>query len=152
MLNETSRKTASFWPPLMYSFVTSRAISMNETSVGHEHQLRRIWRAVAIAVLGGIVACGSGSAANVQSVQRTTESKNNMGAMKSSAVRAETAQREASTARTPVVLFFGTSLTAGYGLNPDQAFPALIEQKARTEGLPIKAVNAGLSGETTAGG
>ena len=54
-------------------------------------------------------------------------------------------------ARTPVVLFFGTSLTAGYGLNPDQAFPALIEQKARADGLPIKAVNAGLSGETTAG-
>lgn len=51
----------------------------------------------------------------------------------------------------PVVLFFGTSLTAGYGLNPDQAFPALIEQKARADGLPIKAVNAGLSGETTAG-
>jgi acyl-CoA thioesterase-1 len=54
-------------------------------------------------------------------------------------------------ARMPVVLFFGTSLTAGYGLNPDQAFPALIEQKSRSEGLPIKAVNAGLSGETTAG-
>ena len=53
--------------------------------------------------------------------------------------------------RTPVVLFFGTSLTAGYGLNPDQAFPAMIEQKARADGLPIKAVNAGLSGETTAG-
>jgi acyl-CoA thioesterase-1 len=50
-----------------------------------------------------------------------------------------------------VVLFFGTSLTAGYGLNPDQAFPTLIEEKARAEGIAIKAVNAGLSGETTAG-
>ncbi|HXN75268.1 MAG TPA: hypothetical protein VN876_01460, partial [Gemmatimonadaceae bacterium] len=53
--------------------------------------------------------------------------------------------------RTPVVLFFGTSLTAGLGLDPAQAFPSLIEQKAQTEGVPIKAVNAGLSGETTAG-
>ena len=53
--------------------------------------------------------------------------------------------------RTPVVLFFGTSLTAGYGLNPDQAFPALIEKLADSAKLPIKAVNAGLSGETTAG-
>jgi acyl-CoA thioesterase I len=53
--------------------------------------------------------------------------------------------------RTPVVLFFGTSLTAGLGLDPAQAFPSLIEQKAQTEGVPIKVVNAGLSGETTAG-
>ena len=56
-----------------------------------------------------------------------------------------------STDRIPVVLFFGTSLTAGYGLAPEQAFPALIEKKAQDEGIPIKVVNAGLSGETTAG-
>lgn len=76
-----------------------------------------------------------------------------MGAGKSSVARAEatTPSSPASAARVPVVLFFGTSLTAGYGLNPDQAFPALIEQKARAEGMPIKAINAGLSGETTAG-
>ena len=53
--------------------------------------------------------------------------------------------------RTPVVLFFGTSLTAGLGLDPEQAFPSLIEKKALAEGIPIKVVNAGLSGETTAG-
>jgi acyl-CoA thioesterase I len=57
----------------------------------------------------------------------------------------------AKSIRTPVVLFFGTSLTAGLGLDPEQAFPSLIEQKAQTEGVPIKVVNAGLSGETTAG-
>ncbi|MEO8910938.1 MAG: arylesterase [Gemmatimonadaceae bacterium] len=51
----------------------------------------------------------------------------------------------------PVVLFFGTSLTAGLGLEPDQAFPALIEKKAAVEGTPITTINAGLSGETTAG-
>ena len=49
------------------------------------------------------------------------------------------------------VLFFGTSLTAGLGLDPSQAFPALVEKKASAEGLPITAVNAGLSGETSAG-
>ena len=53
--------------------------------------------------------------------------------------------------RVPVVLFFGTSLTAGYGLDPEQAFPTLIEKKAAADGIPIKVVNAGLSGETTAG-
>ncbi len=49
------------------------------------------------------------------------------------------------------VLFFGTSLTAGYGLDPAEAFPSLIAQKAAAAGLPITAVNAGLSGETSAG-
>ena len=57
----------------------------------------------------------------------------------------------AESIRTPVVLFFGTSLTAGLGLDPEQAFPSLIEKKALAEGVPIKVVNAGLSGETTAG-
>ncbi len=50
------------------------------------------------------------------------------------------------------ILFFGDSLTAGYGLSPDQAFPALVEKHCATNGNPCKAVNAGLSGETSAGG
>ncbi len=50
------------------------------------------------------------------------------------------------------VLFFGTSLTAGLGL-PDvqHAFPNLVAQKAASSGTPIVAINAGLSGETSAG-
>lgn len=51
-----------------------------------------------------------------------------------------------------VILFFGDSLTAGYGLSPEQAFPALIEKKCSESGTPCKAINAGLSGETSAGG
>ena len=49
------------------------------------------------------------------------------------------------------VLFFGTSLTAGYGLDPSQAFPVMVAAKAAAEGTPIAAINAGLSGETSAG-
>lgn len=49
------------------------------------------------------------------------------------------------------VLFFGTSLTAGYGLDPGVAFPRLVETMAAESGTPIVAVNAGLSGETSAG-
>jgi len=49
------------------------------------------------------------------------------------------------------VLFLGTSLTAGYGLEPDQAYPALIQRKIDSLGLHWRAVNAGLSGETSAG-
>ncbi len=50
------------------------------------------------------------------------------------------------------ILFFGNSITAGYGLDPEQAFPALIQEKIDDLGWPFEAVNAGLSGETTAGG
>lgn len=50
------------------------------------------------------------------------------------------------------ILFFGDSLTAGYGLSPEEAFPALVEQKLAKNGKPSKVVNAGLSGETSAGG
>jgi len=116
-------------------------------------EVRRFQRVVAIGAIGISAACGSGSAAKVQSQQVSGESKNNMEAGKLSVARAGSAapSNAVNASRVPVVLFFGTSLTAGYGLNPDQAFPALIEERARAEGTPIKAVNAGLSGETTAG-
>ncbi len=58
----------------------------------------------------------------------------------------------APAAETRTLVFFGDSLTAGYGLDPDQAFPALIQQKIAAARLPWRTVNAGLSGETTAGG
>lgn len=50
------------------------------------------------------------------------------------------------------ILFFGNSLTAGYGIDPSHAFPALIQKKIDSLGLPYKVVNAGVSGETTSGG
>jgi acyl-CoA thioesterase I len=50
------------------------------------------------------------------------------------------------------ILFFGNSLTAGYGLDENESFPALIQQRLDSLGLNYVAVNAGLSGETTSGG
>lgn len=50
------------------------------------------------------------------------------------------------------ILFFGDSITAGYGLTEQQAFPALIQQKIDSLGLDYLVINSGLSGETTAGG
>ncbi len=50
------------------------------------------------------------------------------------------------------ILFFGDSITAGYGLDMEQAFPALVEVKADSLGYRVEAVNAGVSGETSAGG
>ncbi len=50
------------------------------------------------------------------------------------------------------ILFFGNSLSAGYGLDPSEAFPALIQRKIDSLGWNYKVVNAGSSGETSAGG
>ena len=51
------------------------------------------------------------------------------------------------------ILFFGDSLTSGHGLlNPDDAFPGLIQLKIDSLKLPYKIINAGLSGEITAEG
>ena len=67
---------------------------------------------------------------------------------------AQTPPAPAGPAAPRTILFFGDSLTAGYGLdNPGaEAFPSLIGQKLKAAGLPYQAVNAGLSGDTTAGG
>ncbi len=54
-------------------------------------------------------------------------------------------------ATAPVVMFVGTSLTAGLGVEPDEAYPALIQQKIDSTGLNYRVVNAGVSGETSAG-
>src|SRR2546423_14097485 len=50
------------------------------------------------------------------------------------------------------VVFLGDSLTAGLGVQPTEAFPALVAEKIRTAGLPYQVENAGFSGDTSAGG
>jgi len=55
-------------------------------------------------------------------------------------------------AHIPVILDFGDSLTAGYGLAPEQAFPAQLEAALRWQGIEVRVVNGGVSGDTTAGG
>jgi acyl-CoA thioesterase-1 len=50
------------------------------------------------------------------------------------------------------ILIFGDSITAGYGIDPGQAFPAIIQQKIDSVGLNYNVINGGLSGETSAGG
>lgn len=52
----------------------------------------------------------------------------------------------------PLVIFLGDSLTAGLGLNEDQAYPALVERQLKAAGTPVRVINAGVSGDTTAGG
>jgi acyl-CoA thioesterase I len=58
----------------------------------------------------------------------------------------------ASPALGGTILFFGDSLTAGLGVQQEQAYPALVQQKIREKNLPFDVINAGVSGDTTAGG
>ncbi len=62
--------------------------------------------------------------------------------------------RAAEAAAPRTIIFFGDSLTAGYGLDDpaSDAYPALIQKKIEAAHLPWRVVNAGLSGETTSGG
>lgn len=54
--------------------------------------------------------------------------------------------------KTRTIIFFGNSITAGYGVDPSEAFPALIQNKIDSLKLNYKVINAGVSGETSAGG
>ncbi|MCX2575867.1 arylesterase [Pedobacter sandarakinus] len=60
--------------------------------------------------------------------------------------------RNVSASKQKNILFFGTSLTAGYGLDPTEAYPALIQNKIDSLKMPYKVINGGLSGETSAAG
>ena len=59
---------------------------------------------------------------------------------------------EPAASKTPLVIFLGDSLSAGYGLPAEQAFPALVERRMKERGTPVRIVNAGVSGDTTSGG
>lgn len=63
-----------------------------------------------------------------------------------------TAKETGTVAKKKTIVFYGNSLTAGYGLSPAEAFPAMIQNKIDSLGLPYQVVNAGVSGETSSGG
>ena len=52
----------------------------------------------------------------------------------------------------PLIVVLGDSLTAGLGLDVDQAYPAVLERQLQQDGYTVTVVNAGVSGDTTAGG
>lgn len=66
--------------------------------------------------------------------------------------QAPIASQEEKKSNKKVILFYGDSLTAGFGLEENQSFPSKIEDKIDSLGLDYNVVNAGLSGETTSGG
>jgi acyl-CoA thioesterase-1 len=96
----------------------------------------------AVLALVAVVACsaapGKDKAAETSAVARRSESKPATPATAASSGRKQ-------------ILFVGTSLTAGLGLEPDSAYPMQIQRKIDSAGLPFDVVNAGVSGETSSG-
>jgi acyl-CoA thioesterase I len=62
------------------------------------------------------------------------------------------AKESAIVTKKKTIVFFGNSLTAGYGVSPSEAFPAIIQKKIDSLALPYEVINAGVSGETSSGG
>lgn len=54
--------------------------------------------------------------------------------------------------KSPTVLVLGDSLAAGFGVDPSEAFPAVLQQRAEASGMSVRVINGGVSGDTTAGG
>ena len=103
------------------------------------------------AVLALFVACGSGRTQAGSAVGRsdsTTPTESRATQLRSTSDAS--AVTEASAARSTIV-FAGTSITAGLGLEPDSAYPMLIQRKIDSAGLAFQVVNAGVSGETSSG-
>lgn len=80
-----------------------------------------------------------------------TDKKNDREVIESEQSSKNSAEERAHSAGKSIV-FFGNSLTAGMGLEPEQAFPALIQKKLDSLNLDYFVINAGISGETTASG
>lgn len=99
-----------------------------------------------LSLLPLISACEAGGAGRPASVQRETAP--------AAAPAAAPALRPAAPAQSsePLVVFLGDSLTAGLGLAEDEAYPALLERRLDGGGSPVRVINAGVSGDTTAGG
>jgi acyl-CoA thioesterase-1 len=103
-----------------------------------------MWKWTALALLAA--ACGrDGSRQEKQGMRDTGQSAGD-----SVRSRSGSASDNGKDAR-KTILFVGTSLTAGYGIEPQQAYPALIQKRLDSLGLNYEAINAGVSGETSSG-
>jgi acyl-CoA thioesterase I len=120
---------------------------------------REFWRrarrlslvAAGPAVLALLVACGSGRS-QAGSVVGRSDSAASPTQSRATQLRgaSDTSVRTDAPARSTIV-FAGTSITAGLGLEPDSAYPRLIQRKIDSAGLAFQVVNAGVSGETSSG-
>ncbi|HEU4631664.1 MAG TPA: arylesterase [Gemmatimonadaceae bacterium] len=117
-------------------------------------------RWMVVAFLGVATACGGGESARARAeapgapdTASATDGAVGIAPKDSLATTgaAATGQGSADSVARPRVLIAGTSLTAGLGLDPTMAYPALLQRKADSAGFAVRIENAGLSGETSAG-
>lgn len=118
-----------------------------------------ILRAARVAGLLVVAGCGPGAATDADSgnelreASRSSISSDANHARSTDADGANTSTADTSTtAGRPRVVVLGDSLTAGLGLDPVDAYPTLLQQKLDAAGIELKVVNAGVSGDTSAGG
>ena len=104
-------------------------------------------RAALVAALGAVVAaCGGEERSTPGATTAAPEPAS------SAAAPASPAEPRPAAGEGPTVVFLGDSLTAGFGLAAEQAYPALVARRLAERGLAVRAINAGVSGDTTAGG
>lgn len=98
-----------------------------------------------------LAACGGGDAPREPPPPAETPAGATESDPSASALAGGDPASEATRAEAPVILFLGTSLTAGYGVDPSNAYPAIIQRMVDSAGYRYRVVNAGVSGETSAG-
>ena len=106
------------------------------------HGMRVFWRVLVVATLMSPLGCGR----DPQPAATRDDSASVPGSS------SQPAAVEPARGSLPRIVFLGDSLTAGYGLDLEQAVPALVQQRLDAEHYAYEVVNAGVSGDTSAGG
>jgi acyl-CoA thioesterase-1 len=104
--------------------------------------------ALGVALITAVAACGSRSDVG----EAPPRNGSSAPATRPAGSHPAAARGDTPSRSRPRIVFLGDSLTAGLGLAPSEAYPALIQQRLDTAGLDYEVVNAGVSGDTSAGG
>lgn len=116
--------------------------------------MRFLLGVVAVALGGGACAGGETAAKDTRLTEEASSALERPGGAEGAGAATGSAPSTAGAlpaAAIPGVLIVGTSLTAGLGLDPDDAYPAVLQRMADSAGYKVRVTNAGLSGETSAG-
>ena len=107
-------------------------------------QARSVFAGALALSLLTLIGCGGSTS--------STQSASSSEAKQPGAAPAAAPEQASHADNRPRVVFLGDSITAGLGLAPEQAYPTLIQEKVDAESLGYHVVNAGVSGDTSAGG
>lgn len=115
-----------------------------------------MWRKLATLalffVIPGLAACGGATEAPRKAAAAPVEPVENTAPAPAPVAARSTGSPAPAAEKGPLVIFLGDSLTAGLGLPEEQAYPALLDRRLDAKGAPVRILNAGVSGDTTAGG